>query len=74
LLFPFCITLSEWFAFALGTMGCTLPNKCFQPQENAKGILELVILFGGGFGILIATGILADKFLQSGDMTRSKHA
>lgn len=61
LLFPFCITLSLWLSFALGPMGCAFPNKCSRSQENAKGILSLVILFGGGFGIPIATGILVGK-------------
>jgi hypothetical protein len=71
LLFPFCITLSMGLSFALGPMGCALPNKCSKFQENAKGILSLVILLGGGVGIPIATGIWVGKVVQNGVMDRS---
>jgi hypothetical protein len=71
LLFPFCITLSLWLSFALGPMGCALPNKCSKVQENAKGVLSLGILFGGGFGVPIGTGILIGKGVQNGVTNRS---
>jgi cytochrome bd-type quinol oxidase subunit 2 len=72
LLFPFFMTLSGWLAFALGPMGCAYPSKCSQSQENAKGILSMVILFGGGFGIPIGTGILVGKVVQNGVRNRAK--
>ena len=72
LLFPFFMTLSGWLAFALGPMGCAYPSKCSQSQENAKGILSIVILVGGGFGIPIGTGILVGKVVQSGVRNRAK--
>ena len=72
LLFPFLMTLSGWVAFAVGPMGCAHPSKCSQSQENAKGILSIVILVGGGFGIPIGTGILVGKVVQNGVRTRAK--
>jgi hypothetical protein len=71
LLFPFCITLSSWLSFALGPMSCAFPNQCSRSQESARGILALVILFGGGFGIPIGTGILVSKVIQNGVRDRS---
>ncbi|MDD1417129.1 hypothetical protein MEN41_21755 [Dolichospermum sp. ST_con] len=59
LLFPFFITIFGWFAFSIGPMSCAYPSKCSQLEENAKGILSIVILIGGGWGIPIVTGILA---------------
>jgi hypothetical protein len=53
-------------------MGCAYPSKCSQSQENAKGILSMVILFGGGFGIPIGTGILVSKVIQNVVRNRAK--
>jgi hypothetical protein len=72
ILFPFCITLSLGLSFAFGSMGCALPNKCSQSRMNAKSILSLAILLGGGFGIPIATGILVGKVVRNDAMNRSK--
>ena len=72
LLFPFFMTLSGWVAFALGPMGCAHPSKCSQSQEYAKGILSMVILFGGGFGVPIGTGILVSKVIQNVVRNRAK--
>jgi len=66
------MTLSGWVAFALGPIGCAYPSKCSQPQEYAKGILSIVILVGGGFGIPIGTGILVGKVVQNGVRNRAK--
>ncbi|MBR8831855.1 MAG: hypothetical protein N5P05_002162 [Chroococcopsis gigantea SAG 12.99] len=66
LLFPFCLTLSAWLAFALGPMGCALPNRCSKSQENVKAIVSLMIFVGGGLGIPIITGIGMGKAVGKG--------
>ncbi|MEG3439782.1 hypothetical protein V0288_21825 [Pannus brasiliensis CCIBt3594] len=58
------MTISGWLTFALGPMGCALPNRCSPFQEGAKAILSLVILFGGGFALPITTAIYVAKSLK----------
>ena len=72
LLFPFFMTISGWVAFAVGPMGCAHPSRCSQSQEYAKGILSMVIVVGGGFGIPIGTGILVSKVIQNVVRNRAK--
>jgi hypothetical protein len=72
LIFPFSIAAAGWFAFALGSMSCALPNKCSKGQENAKGILSIVILVGGGFGIPLAVGSLVGKAVEMNAVNHSK--
>jgi hypothetical protein len=56
-----------WIAFAMGSMGCALPKRCSDAEQNGKAIAPMVILFGGGFGVPIASGILLTKALQRKD-------
>jgi hypothetical protein len=49
LLFPICISVFSWFAFAIGPMNCALPNRCSPAENNAKGIVSIIFLIGGGF-------------------------
>jgi hypothetical protein len=64
LIFPFSITFAFWFAFALGPMNCALPNRCSKVAETAKGILSIVILVGGGFGIPLTVGSFVNKAVK----------
>lgn len=72
LIFPFSITFEFWFAFALGPMSCALPNKCSKGEETAKGILSIVILVGGGFGIPLTIGSLVNKAVKINAVNHSK--
>jgi hypothetical protein len=62
-----------WVAFAIGPMSCAHPNRCSIGQENAKGILGLVILAGGGFGIPLAVGSLVGKAVKTNAVNHPKH-
>jgi hypothetical protein len=65
-LFPLCATVSFWSAFALGPMNCALPNKCSQSQQNAKGIVSIVVAFGGGLVLPIAISSFVGKTVRAG--------
>ena len=73
LIFPFSITFFGWFAFALGSMGCALPDKCSVVQVYAKGILSIVIIVGGGFGVPLAVGGLVGKAVKRNTLNYPKH-
>jgi hypothetical protein len=53
-------------------MGCALPNRCSKAEEFAKGILSMVILVGGGFGIPLIIGSLVGKAVQITAVNHSK--
>jgi hypothetical protein len=65
LLFPFSMALFMGLALAIGPMNCAHPNQCSSHEENAKGLLSIIVLFGGGLGLPIAAGILVNKATQN---------
>ncbi len=67
ILFAFFIIPSMWISFAVGSMGCALPKRCSDVEQNSKAIASMVILLGGGFGVPIASGILLTKALKRKD-------
>jgi hypothetical protein len=73
LIFPFSIYFFGWSSFALGSMSCAFPSKCSKVEEYARGIIAMVVLVGGGFGIPLAAGILVGKALKTNAVNDSKH-
>jgi hypothetical protein len=65
-LFPLCIVVSVWVAFAIGPMSCALPNRCSRSEETVKGVLSILVLLGGGIGIPIVVASLVEKGLKTG--------
>ncbi|MDS3862075.1 hypothetical protein RIF25_14830 [Thermosynechococcaceae cyanobacterium BACA0444] len=58
IIFPFTLLISGWLAFTMGPMGCAFPKNCSQAEKGVKGIVSLVILMGGGFGVPLTVGAL----------------
>ncbi|AFY62173.1 hypothetical protein [Synechococcus sp. PCC 6312] len=75
LIFPFSFIPAVWLAFAMGPMGCALPNNCSQGEKALKGVVSLVIFVGGGLGVPLAAGALAKggiKTIQVNAVNRFK--
>lgn len=66
LIFPFSMIISGWLAYAVGSAGCALPNRCSQGEETIKGLVAMVIFYGGGFGVPLTAGILASQSINKG--------
>ncbi len=64
LLYPICVIMSFYVAFGIA-MSCSPYMKCSQSEKDAKNILAIVTFFGGGFGVPIAGGILANKIVSN---------
>ncbi|MDS3862166.1 hypothetical protein RIF25_15295 [Thermosynechococcaceae cyanobacterium BACA0444] len=71
LIFPFSFMPAAWLAFAMGPMGCALPNNCSQGEKFLKGVVSLVIFVGGGFGVPLATGALANRGIRTIQMNNA---
>jgi len=71
---PFSLVPAAWLAFAMGPMGCTLPNNCSKGEEVFKGIVSLVIFAGGGLGVPLAAGVLAQRSIKTTQMNAVNRA
>jgi len=67
IIFPFFMIPSAWMSFAVGPMGCALPKRCSEAEQNGKAIASMVVFLGGGFGVPIASGVLLTKALKRKD-------
>ncbi|BCU10118.1 MULTISPECIES: hypothetical protein [Microcystis] len=71
LLFPLCVFFFVWLSFALG-MSCALPSQCSAAAAFMKGILSLILFFGGGFAVPIFLSCAVGKAVRFG-LSRRKN-
>jgi hypothetical protein len=71
LLFPLCVYVFGWLSFALG-MSCAFPSQCSAAAAFMKGILSLILLFGGGFALPIFLSCAVGKAVRFG-LSRGKN-
>ncbi|MCA2667898.1 MAG: hypothetical protein IM486_09925 [Microcystis sp. M114S2] len=72
LLFPLCFFFFGWLSFAVGPMGCALPSQCSAAAAFMKGILSLILLFGGGLALPIFLSCAVGKAVRFG-LSRRKN-
>lgn len=72
LLFPLCFFVFGWLSFTVGPMGCAFPSQCSAAAAFMKGILSLILLFGGRFALPIFLGCAVGKAVISG-LSRGKN-